>query len=80
MIEVNAYDDHPEFAHHLWYARSIVTLPDRMRRKATCTCGREWFDAFRTVAANEIERLRGMIDELQEKLEKYETQGSSPAA
>ena len=74
MTEVNNYDDHPEFADRLWYTRSIVTLPDRMRKKSKCNCGSEWFDAFRTVGASEIERLRSIIDELQAKVETYETQ------
>lgn len=78
MIEVNPYDDHKEFSDRLWYARSIVTLPERMNRKVTCRCGMSKFDAFRTVAANEIVRLRQIIDELQTKLESYETQGNTP--
>lgn len=78
MIEVNPYDDHKEFSDRLWYARSIVTLPERMNRKVTGRCGMSKFDAFRTVAANEIVRLRQIIDELQTKLESYETQGNTP--
>jgi len=77
-METNQYDDHPEFSDRLWYARSIVTLPQRMRKPVTCHCGITRYDAFRTVAADEIERLRTIIDSLQEKLENHETQGSSP--
>lgn len=77
-METNQYDDHLEFSDRLWYARSIVTLPQRMRKPATCHCGITRYDAFRTVAADEIERLRTIIDSLQEKLENHETQGSPP--
>lgn len=80
MIEVNPYDDHKEFSGRLWYARSIVTLPERMNRKVTCHCGMSHYDAFRTVGASEIVRLRAIIDGLQERLEQYETQGSASAA
>lgn len=76
--EINAYDDYPEFADRLWYGRSIVTLPKRMRKSVSCHCGITRFDAFRTVGADEIERLRRIIDDLQNKLEQYETQGSPP--
>lgn len=78
MTESNPYDDYPEFADRLWYARGIVTLPERMNKKVTCHCGMSHYDAFRTVGANEIVRLRAMIDDLQKKLESYETQGSAP--
>lgn len=77
MTEPNNYDDHPEFSNRAWYARSIVTLPERMRKKVSCHCGMEAYDAFRTVGADEIVRLRSIIDDLQGKLERYETQGSS---
>ena len=77
MNEVNNYDDHPQFSDRLWYARSIVTLPERMEKKSSCHCGSEWFDAFRTVGASEIRRLRVIIDELQKKLVDYETSRSS---
>ncbi len=78
MIEVNNYDDHPEFADRLWYARSIVTLPERMRKSVSCHCGITRYDAFRTVAADEIDRLRGIIDNLHRRLQDYETHGSAP--
>lgn len=78
MIEVNNYDDHPEFADRLWYARSIVTLPERMRKSVSCHCGITRYDAFRTVAADEIDRLRGIIDNLYRRLQDYETHGSAP--
>lgn len=78
MIEVNNYDDHPEFADRLWYARSIVTLPERMRKSVSCHCGITHYDAFRTVAADEIDRLRGIIDNLHRRLQDYETHGSAP--
>ena len=77
LNEINAYDDYPEFADRLWYGRSIVTLPQRMRKSVSCHCGVTRFDAFRTVGADEIERLRGIIDNLQGRLESCETQGSS---
>ena len=77
MIEVNNYDDHPEFADRLWYARSIVTLPERMRKSVSCYCGITRYDAFRTVAADEIDRLRGIIDNLHRRLQDYETHGSA---
>lgn len=77
MIEVNNYDDHPEFADRLWYARSIVTLPERMRKSVSCHCGITRYDAFRTVAADEIDRLRGIIDNLHRRLQDYETHGSA---
>lgn len=77
MIEVNNYDDHPEFSDRLWYARSIVTLPERMEKKSGCHCGMEWYDAFRSVGASEIRRLREIIDDLQQKLRDYETPRSS---
>ncbi len=77
MIEVNNYDDHREFSDRLWYARSIVTLPERMEKKSSCHCGSEWFDAFRTVGASEIRRLRVIIDELQKKLADCEASRSS---
>lgn len=73
MNEVNPYDDHPEFADRLWYARSVVTLPERMEQKVKCHCGMEHYDAFRTVGAAEIRRLRVMIGDLQSKLGEYET-------
>lgn len=78
MIEVNNYDDHPEFADRLWYARSIVTLPERMRKSVSCHCGITRYDAFRTVAADEIDRLRGIIENLHRRLQDYETHGSAP--
>ena len=78
MIEVNNYDDHPKFADRLWYARSIVTLPERMRKSVSCHCGITRYDAFRTVAADEIDRLRGIIDNLHRRLQDYETHGSAP--
>lgn len=78
MIEVNNYDDYPEFADRLWYARSIVTLPERMRKSVSCHCGITRYDAFRTVAADEIDRLRGIIDNLHRRLQDYETHGSAP--
>lgn len=77
MIKVSHYDDHPEFGDRLWYARSIVTLPERMEKKSSCHCGIEWYDAFRTVGAGEIRRLREIIDDLQQKLKDYETSRSS---
>ena len=77
-METNPYDDYPEFADRLWYARSIVTLPQRMRKPVSCHCGITHYDAFRTVAADEIQRLRMIIDNLQSKLEDYETQRSAP--
>lgn len=77
-METNSYDDYPEFSNHAWYSRSIVTLPQRLRKPVSCHCGITRFDAFRTVAADEIERLRKIIDSLQEKLENHETQGSTP--
>lgn len=73
MTESNSYDDWPEFSDRLWYARSIVTLPERMEKKVSCHCGMVHYDAFRTVGANEIRRLRQIIDDLQEKLRVCET-------